>query len=271
VDQVRDELSHDPMLRLVEELEGCEFEPVSIRSHDGLTLCGRYYHISDQNHLEILFHGWRSNALRDGCGGAKLARDAGYNLLVVDQRAHGSSDGNTITFGVKEKYDCLDWVNYAIDRFGNDVRILLGGVSMGAATVLMASSLSLPPNVVGITADCPYSSPEAIIRKVCRDMGITDKISYPVIRIAARLFGGFSMKDGGAVEAVKHAKVPILIIHGEEDDFVPFSMAKEIYDACASEKYYLAVKGAGHGLSFFCDFDTYAAAEKEFQARIYGD
>jgi fermentation-respiration switch protein FrsA (DUF1100 family) len=102
-------------------------------------------------------------------------------------------------------------------------------------------------------------------------MGISDKLGYPFVRLGARVFGGFSMKDGGAVEAVKHAKVPILIIHGEEDDFVPFSMAKEIYDACASEKYYLAVKGAGHGLSFFCDFDTYAAAEKEFQARIYGN
>lgn len=265
VDQVRDELSHDPMLHLAEELEGCESESVSIRSRDGLTLCGRYYHISDQNHLEILFHGWRSNALRDGCGGAKLARDAGYNLLIVDQRAHGSSDGNTITFGVKEKYDCLDWVNYAIDRFGNDVRILLGGVSMGAATVLMASSLPLPPNVVGITADCPYSSPEAIIRKVCRDMGIPDRLGYPFVRISARLIGRFSLADSGAVEAVRHAKVPIMLMHGEEDDFVPFSMSLEILDAIASDKKFLAIPRAGHGLAYFYDTETYTREVTAFK------
>ena len=190
---------------------------------------------------------------------------------MVDQRAHGESDGNVITFGIQEKYDCLDWVNYAVERFGPEVKIMLSGVSMGASTVLMASELDLPPQVVGISADCGYSSPEAIIRKVCRDMGISDKLGYPFVCLGARVFGGFSMKDGGAVEAVKHAKVPILIIHGEEDDFVPFSMAREIYDACASEKYYLAIKGAGHGLSFFCDFDTYAEEERVFQARIYGD
>ena len=236
LEQIRDEVAFEPMRRLATELEALPYEEVSIRSRDGLRLCGRYYHFSDDRRVEILFHGWRSNAFRDACGGAKIARDAGYNYLVVDQRAHGRSDGNTITFGIKEKYDCLDWIDYVIGRFGSDVRILLGGISMGAATVLMASALPLPENVKGITADCGYSSPEAIIRKVCRDMGIPDRLGYPFVSLSARLLGGFSLKDGGAVEAVRHAKVPIMLMHGEEDDFVPFSMAGEIYDAIASEK-----------------------------------
>lgn len=268
----RDMQYKEPMMKWVRDVEGRPYERIEITSRDGLRLVGRFYPAKNSdNRVEIFFHGWRGAALRDGCGAAGLTQKSGVNLILVDQRAHGESDGNVITFGIKEKYDCLDWINYAVERFGSDVKIMLSGVSMGASTVLMASELDLPPQVKGISADCGYSSPESIIRKVCRDMGISDKIGYPFVCLAARLFGGFSMKDGGAVEAVKHAKVPILIIHGEEDDFVPFSMAKEIYDACASEKYYLAVKDAGHGLSFFCDFDTYEALEREFQARIYRD
>lgn len=256
--QVRDEIASPPMETLANDLMALPCEEITIRSHDGLTLFGRYYRFSnDESRMEILFHGWRSNTFRDACGGAKLARDAGYNLLVVDQRAHGNSDGNTITFGIKEKYDCLDWINYAVARFGSDVRILLGGISMGAATVLMASALPLPENICGITADCGYSSPEAIIRKVCRDMNIPDRLGYPFVRMSARVLGRFSLDGESAVEAVKHAKVPIMLMHGEEDDFVPFSMAGEIYDAIASKKQILTVPKAGHGLAYFYDTEHY--------------
>lgn len=269
VDEIKDRTAHAPMVALAEKLVKEPFERVSIRSRDGLLLTGRYYHIADGNRLEILFHGWRSNALRDACGGAKIARDVGFNQLIVDQRAHGDSEGKTITFGIKEKYDCLDWVNYAVERFGDDVQILLGGVSMGAATVLMASALPLPKNVKAITADCGYSSPEAIIRKVCRDMGIPDRLGYPFVCMSARVFGGFSLADGGAVEAVKHACVPIMIMHGEEDDFVPFSMSREIYEACAAPKTYLSVPRAGHGTSYFYDTEGYARAVGEFKAAAF--
>lgn len=269
---VKDEIAYLPMCRLVADLENEPYERVTIRSRDGLTLSARYYHFSeDENRLEILFHGWRSNALRDGCGGAKLARDGKYNLLMVDQRAHGESEGNTVTFGILEKYDCLDWVHYAISRFGSDVRILLGGVSMGAATVLMASALPLPPNVKAITADCGYSSPEAIIRKVCRDMGIPDKLGYPFVRMSARILGHFSLCDGGAVEAVKKATLPIMLMHGEQDDFVPFSMCGEIRDACASPCEVYTDANAGHGLCYFYNTEAYVAAVGAFKAKYLSE
>ena len=262
-----DPFYRERMLSLVDALESVPAERVSIPSRDGLRLSARLYD-ADSDVVEIIFHGWRGSALRDGCGGSCLAREAGHRILLVDQRAHGESDGNTITFGIKEKYDCLDWVNYVVDRYGKDVKVLLVGLSMGAATVLMASALDLPENVRGIAADCGYSSPEAIIRKVCRDMGISDKLGYPFIRISARLFGGFSMRDGGAVEAVKQAKVPILLIHGKKDDFVPFAMCREIYDAIASKKYLLEVEEAGHGTSFFYDYEAYAKAVRDYQSDV---
>ena len=259
VDQVRDEVSHDRMMELAEELVARPYERVTITSRDGLTLVGKYYrNAPDESRLEILFHGWRSIPARDGCGGAKIARDLGFNQLIVDQRAHGESEGKALTFGIKERYDCLDWVNYAVSRFGKDVRILLGGVSMGAATVLMAAELPLPENVVGITGDCGYSSPEAIIRKVCRDMGIPDRLGYLIVDLSARLFCGVSLKDASATEALRHARVPVMLMHGEEDDFVPYPMALELYDACnAPRKRLLSIPRAGHGLSFFYDNETY--------------
>ena len=265
----KDSFCKEPMLKLVDELENRTYESVRITSRDGLSLFGRLYLEPKSNVVEIIFHGWRGSALRDGCGGSHLARKAGHSILLVDQRAHGESDGNVITFGIKEKYDCLDWTNYITSRFGADVKILLVGLSMGAATVLMASSLDLPETVKGIAADCGYSSPEAIIRKVCRcDMGIPDRIGYPFVRLAARLFGGFSMNDGGAVEAVRRARVPILLIHGTEDDFVPVEMCREIYDACTSEKFLLEVPRAGHGLSLFYDWDAYVNAVRAYQEKV---
>lgn len=262
------EFCREPMVALVDELLQTPCEVVSITSRDGLRLSGRLYRFCEEAKVEILFHGWRSSGVRDASGGARLARLVGYNLLVVDQRAHGDSEGNTITFGVKEKYDCIDWVQFVISRFGSDVKILLGGVSMGASTVLMASGLAeLPPQVKAITGDCGYSSPEAILRKVSRDRKIPDALGYPFLRLGARLFGGFSLADGGAVEAVKHSRVPIMIMHGEADDFVPYSMALEIFEACPGEKRLLSIPCAGHGLSYFFDTETYSREVGDFKRR----
>ena len=209
------------MLSLICELDGIPFEPVTITAFDGVQLCGRYYHVRDGAPVQIELHGYRGNALRDFCGGNKLAREAGMNTLLVDERANGRSGGRTITFGVKERRDCLSWIECANSRFG-PVPIFLAGVSMGAATVLMAAGLPLPANVAGIIADCPYSSPEAIIRKVCReDMHLPPALLMPFVRLAARLFGRFRLDGASAVEAARDTGIPILLLHGEDDRFVP--------------------------------------------------
>ncbi len=245
---------HKKLIEMVDWLEQLPCERVTTISHDGLKLVGYYYHTAEGAPLKIVFHGYRSHVRRDCCGAAQMAIHAGYNVLLVSQRAHGESDGRFITYGILEKYDCLTWVNYCVERFGSNVKILLGGVSMGAATVLMASALPLPSNVVGISGDCGYTSPEDIIRKVCReDMGIPDRLAYPFIRLTARLFCGFSLNDPGAVEAVKQAKVPMMIMHGDADGFVPYPMCHRIYQSIPTQKRLLTVPGAGHGLCYFAD------------------
>lgn len=251
------------MQTMIEILDGIPFERVYITSDDGLKLSGRYYHHADGAPLDIGFHGYRGTAVRDFCGGSQISFELGHNVLLVDQRAQGKSEGHAITFGIKESKDCLCWIRYAAERFGADIPVTLYGVSMGGTTVLMASGMELPDNICCIVADCPFSDPETIIRKVCGDMGLPHKLAYPFIALGARIFGGFRLSDGDAAKAVKHAKVPILIIHGEEDRFVPCEMSKRI---CAKNPLVELVTfpGAGHGLSFVTDRLRYEKMVRAF-------
>lgn len=247
----------DRILACTRYMDQTECEWVSIASSDGLKLCARYYHIQDGAPLQILFHGYRSMALRDCAGGFLLAKKLGFNILVPDQRAHAGSEGRTISFGICERMDCLAWVRYASNRFGTDTPIVLSGLSMGASTVLMASALPLPANVSAIMADSPYSSPADIIRKVSRDRHLPDGLAYPFVRMGARIYGGFDLEKTTAVKAVAEAKIPILLIHGEDDRFVPCRMSREICNASASRTELHLFPGAGHGLSYVMDPQRY--------------
>lgn len=254
----------EQMTALIAEMEAIPFESVTVTSFDGTALFGRYYHRKDGAPLHIQFHGYHGAALRDFCGGNRLVREMDHNSLVVDQRAHGKSGGSVIAFGVTERQDCLCWIRYACDRFGPRTPIFLSGVSMGAATVLMAAGLPLPENVRGILADCPYSSPEAIIKKVAREKGLPPALSFPFARLGARLFGHFSVTSASAVAAVRQAKIPILLIHGEADRFVPCEMSREIAAACRSPIRLETFPGAGHGLSYMKDTARYERITREF-------
>ena len=253
------------MLSLIRDMDQLPYEPVTIQSFDGTVLTGRYYVFHDGAPLQIQFHGYHGTPLRDFCGGCRLARELGHNVLAIDQRAHGGSGGVTITFGIRERQDCLAWANYARQRFGEATPIFLSGVSMGAATVLMASELALPSNVAGIIADCPYSAPEAILRKVCRtDMQLPPALVMPLLHLGARLFGGFDPREASAVQAVQHTTLPVLLLHGEDDRFVPCAMSREIYDACAGYRILKTFPGAGHGLSYIVDTATYGQTVSQF-------
>ena len=259
------------MIAVIDEMAALPFEEVRITSFDGLTLFGRYYHIADGAPLEIQFHGWRGTAYRDFCGGHKLARKVGHNTLVVDQRAHGKSEGTTISFGIKERKDCLSWVSYAVERFGEKTPIYLVGVSMGAATVLMASGFALPDSVKGVIADSPFSSPAEIIKKVCKDMGFPPKLAFPFIYLGAKVFGGFSLLETTVAEEVKTAKIPALIIHGEADRFVPCAMSEEIFHAYGGQKRRVTFVGAGHGISYIEDPKKYERVVAEFLIELGGE
>ena len=258
---------------LVNEISAVPFEPVTIKSHDGLNLFGRYYHFSDGAPLEIQMHGYKGHAYRDFCGGARDARARGHNLLLVDQRAHGKSEGVAISFGINERFDCQSWVSYSVERFGESVKIILLGMSMGAATVLMASGLPLPRNVVGIMADCPYSSPKAIIKKVIgEDMKLPVSILYPFVRLGGRIFGGFDIESASAEEAVRSSEIPMIILHGECDSFVPCDMSAKIFEGCkAHGSKRVTLPDADHGLSYFCHMDYYLSEVNGFMESVLSE
>lgn len=252
------------MEKAYQQLREREQEPVTVLSRDGLQLRGHYYHVSDGAPLDIGFHGYRSSAYLDFCGGACLSFEMGHNLLLVDERAHGDSEGYSITFGIREREDVLCWVDYARERFGPNVKILLYGVSMGASTVLMASGLTLPDNVRGIVADSPYNSPLEIIRKVARQMGKPDWLIRPLVLLGARIYGGFDLQECDPEQAVKHSTVPILLIHGEADGFVPCQMSESIFQANPEKVTRLTFQGADHGLSYLADTPRYRQAVFSF-------
>ena len=257
------------MKQLVEEQKKIPFEEIYIKSHDNKKLFGRYYHVLDGAPIQIQCHGYRGTGVRDFCGGNKLSREYNHNAILIDHRGHGNSQGHNICFGIKEKYDILSWINYIINRFGKDTKIILTGVSMGAATVLMSSGLDLPKNVVGIIADCPYSSPKEIIRKVIKeDMKLPVNLCYPFVFLGALLFAHINLNSKGAVELVKKSKTPILIVHGKDDNFVPHTMSEEIYKNISSYKELHLFEDAEHGISYMVDPEKYAKIVCEFIEKV---
>lgn len=254
----------DEMIRFVKEVRAMPYEDVSITSFDGLKLYGKYYEYAPGASLEILFHGYRGNAERDMSGGVQRCFALGRNALIVDQRTSGRSEGNVISFGVNESRDCAQWVDFCIRRFGKDVKIIITGISMGAATVVMATARGLPENVVGVLADCGYSTQKDIIMKTIRMMKLPPKLMYPFAKLAARIFGHFDLEEISPLEALKTCKIPVIFIHGEADDFVPCEMSRINYEACASPKALVVVPGADHGLSYLVDPQGYLQALADF-------
>ncbi|MBQ7906790.1 MAG: alpha/beta hydrolase [Clostridia bacterium] len=238
---------------------------VEIRSFDGLTLRGKYYEYQKGAPVEIVIHGYRSEGVRDMSAAIERCFEIGHSLLLVDQRGCGSSDGNVITFGIFERYDCLKWIDFLIEYLGKDVEIILCGVSMGASTALLASGEKLPKNVKYVLADCGYSDNPTIIKKIVKEMHLPVSIFYPIIKASARLFGGFELEQASPLEAVKNAKIPIILIHGAADDFVPCEMSRRVYEACGSPlKRLVEIEGAGHGVAYPTDKEKYVKALEGF-------
>lgn len=254
----------ESIIRWTLETRAMPREDMYITSFDGLTLHGRYYEYAPGAPIELMMHGYRGTAERDLSGGVQRCFKLGRSALIVDQRCSGESGGNTITFGIREHRDCLSWVDHMLTRFGPDVKILLTGISMGASTVLMAAGKPLPENVVGILADCGYDSAKNIIKKVIRDMKLPPVLAYPFVKLGARLYGHFDLEETSPLEAMKTCALPVILFHGENDDFVPCQMSRNIYDACTSKKKLVTVPGAGHGLSYPTAPEEYRQAVKEF-------
>lgn len=248
-----------------EKLRAENLETVQIRSHDGELLIGHWYACANPQRTVIAMHGWRSSWANDFGIIADFWHEHDCNVLYAEQRGQGESGGAYMGFGLLERYDCLEWISYVNERCGTELPIYLGGVSMGATTVLMAAGLSLPANVKGIVADCGFTSPHEIWKHVAEK---NLHLRYGMRASAASNLCKKKIMVGtqsySTVDAMKESTVPVLLIHGTDDRFVPIEMTYENYRSCNSPKYLLIVPGAGHGMSYYVDKDGYESAVMRF-------
>ena len=244
-------------------------ETVKIVSHDGTSLAGHWIPCKNPKRVIIAMHGWRSFWSRDFGMIADFWEKNDCSVLYAEQRGQGGSGGDYIGFGPIERYDCLDWINWVIDRCGNEIPIYLGGVSMGATTVLMAAGLELPDNVHGIVGDCGFTSPHAIWKHVANNnLHIAFGLRGAVADTLYEKITQTDDADYSTVDALRNCSVPIMLIHGTDDHFVPVEMTYENYKACTSPKKLFIVPGADHGMSYYIDKEGYEAVIKDFWRRF---
>ena len=220
-----------------------------ITSSDNLKL--HAYEVKNENKTDkwaIVVHGYTSEG-KLLSSKAKHLYNMGSNVLVPDLRSHGPSEGNYIGMGWHDRLDIIDWINYIVKNNPNS-EIALHGTSMGSATVLMVSGEKLPSNVKAIVADCGYTS-------------VYDEFSYqlkqlfnlpafPIMNfsdVVTHIRAGYCLNDASAINQVKKSTTPILYIHGDKDDFVPYYMMDELYNATNSEKEKLTIEGGEHANS----------------------
>lgn len=240
-------------------------EKVTITNRDGLKLTGYWYRNSCPRRIVIAMHGWRSNWSMDFSLCAEFLHKNGCSILFPDQRCHGESEGDHIGFGVFERYDLADWIDYVVKTEGDNLPIYLLGVSMGATTVLMASDLDLPSCVKGIISDCAFTSPNDIWHHVMKNnLKVNSKLAFQMANYYIIKEAKLDGKSASTVDCVANTKIPILFVHGDSDSFVPVEMTKQNYEACNSEKKMLIVNGAEHGLSFYVDEISYKMAVFDF-------
>ena len=243
-----------------------KLEDVYVTTRDGLKLHALYIAAEEKSdRVVILHHGFTSHAA-DNSAHAKFFHEQGYEVLLLDLRAHGESEGDYVGFGILDRFDTLEWVKYARGRFGEDVKIVLHGTSMGGATVLMALGVpEIQSAVSAVIADCAYTSPAEIFSHVIeKDYHIPPATIIMLNGLYSQPIAGYRFDEYSTVDALRGNNVPVLFVHGKEDKFVPTWMSRKNYDACTSKKRLLFVENAGHGSSIFENPELYEKTEKEF-------
>ncbi len=238
-----------------------EIEQFEIKTPDEITLVGHWYPCPDAKRVIVAMHGWRSSWSKDFSIISQFWHNNGCSVLYAEQRGQNNSGGYYMGFGMLERHDCAEWVKWVNEQTGGSLPIYLAGVSMGAATVLMASGLELPENVHGIMADCGFTSPHAIWKHVAEknlhlSYGIIGKIAGDMCRKKINM----GPRDYSTTFALANSNIPVIFVHGSDDKFVPIEMTYENYKACAAPKRLVVIPGAEHGMSYYVDKETY---EKE--------
>lgn len=276
VPRPRDESRQDPYPTQAEGRSwaktGDGFRGASIRSADGLKLWAAIVPADKDSHRwAICVHGYADTHQSMGAIGLHY-HQAGWNVLLPDQRGYGNSEGDFTGWGYAERLDLLGWINHIIRRDPR-AEIVLHGVSMGAATVLMATGGALPIQVKAAVSDCSYTTIEAEMRHVItayKDDFVSTHLPVPAsvlfasLRQATLRRAGYDLRDVSPIEAVSRSKTPTLFIHGVKDNFVPAPMMGKLYQAARCPKSFLWMPDADHAVSVGANPELYWAAVSTF-------
>ena len=232
-----------------------------------IKLCG--YEIQNKKESNIWVigaHGYTETAC-SMAGVAKQFLNYGYNVLLPDLRAHGKSGGKYIGMGWLDRLDLVKWINYLIEKYGH-IKIILYGISMGAATVMMASGENLPSNVRVIIEDCGYTSVwDEFADKLKTIFHIPKFPAMYNANFMTKIRAGFSLKKASCVKQLKKCKIPTLFIHGDKDKFVPFYMLDKLYNTAVCKKEKLVIKNAGHADAQTIEPQKYWSTVRKFIKR----
>ncbi len=239
-----------------------DFETINILSEDKLNLFG-FYKSKGNDKLAILAHGYGADH-KEMANYAKYFESRGYDILAIDHRCHGKSEGNDLTMGVKESQDLLLWINKVLE-INPRYKIVLFGHSMGASTVCLTVGKNIPSNVILAIEDCGYSNADDQFKFVYLKRKIHPKLMYKIFYNYTKKTYGFNFKDADAVAGLKKSKIPILFIHGDQDNFVPTEMVYKLFDAVSEEKrdIYIA-ENAGHVASYSINRKKYEQKVDKF-------
>lgn len=245
-------------------LRSNKLEEVDIISSDGLKLHGHYYLNPNAKRAVMCVHGFHGTWDNDFCSAAPwLMKDC--SVLFIDQRCCGESGGQYYTFGALESEDVILWTAWLDKMTEHKLPIYLYGISLGSATVLITSDKKLPASVKGIIGDCGYTSMEDIFSSISKRWFHIP--SYPLVWFVAfwcRAKGHFSLFKANAKKALSHTTLPVILLHGDADEFVLPNNSQINYDACASKKTLVWINGAAHAVAHLTDPDKYETAVEKF-------
>ena len=254
-------------------LETQEIEEISRVNDKGYRL--QAYLIRPEKESDVYVfasHGYRCNGKKEWARYVDFyVNQMGYNMFFIDHQAAGKSEGRYIGFSSFESRDGLDWLEFMLETFGEDIKIILHGISMGSATVmLMTGNEKLPENVKFTIADCGFTSALDEFTYKLESLKVPKFPIIPTVSAINKYKVGYDFgKDTNALEAVKKAKIPMLFVHGDADKFVPTYMGYILYHECMSEyKDLLIVEGAEHAQSYLVDMEGYQAKIKQFAEKF---
>jgi len=252
---------HETINKMITKLKSIPYEDVYTISYDKLKLHARFYEAKESNKVAICCHGYRGTAYRDFSGGAAAFIEMGINVILIDERGHGLSEGHSITFGRKEHRDVVSWVNFAKEKLGRDIEIIIVGISMGGASVLFASDKVGEAKVI---ADCPYTTEKEIICQTIKYLKLPVKLFFPIVNLSSIIYGHASLTKDDAAKSIANTDNKILIIHGDNDSIVPHTFSERVAKLYPNKIRYELFPNAGHGMSYIFNKERYIQVIKEF-------